>query len=110
MAVNEVDTTARDVKPGQSGMRRETLWAVAGSVALGLLPGTVLLQDMMTGRFRGSAVSSVCFLLGLPGMTVAGMLYLTGPFAIVIAILANMLFYFGVGWALVGYIGKGPGP
>jgi hypothetical protein len=51
MAVNEVDTTARDVKLGQSGMRREMLWALAGSVALGLLPGTVLLRDMMTGRF-----------------------------------------------------------
>jgi hypothetical protein len=43
-------------------------------------------------------------------MTVAGMLYLTGPFAIVIAILVNMLPYFGVGWAVVGYIGKGLGP
>ena len=110
MAVNEVDTMARDVKPGQNGKRREMLWALAGSVALGLLPGTVLLRDMMTGRVRGSAVSSVCFLLVLPGMTVAGMLYLTGPFAIVIAILVNMLPYFGVGWAVVGYIGKGLGP
>jgi hypothetical protein len=43
-------------------------------------------------------------------MTVAGMLYLTGPFAAVVIILVNMLFYFGVCWALIGYISKGPSP
>jgi hypothetical protein len=100
----------RGGKLGQSGKRRETLWALAASVALGLVPGTVLLRNMVMDRVGHAGLDSVCFFLGLPGIIVAGVLYLTGPFAIVVIILANMLFYFGAGWALIGYISRGPSP
>jgi hypothetical protein len=104
VCIDEVHSMELNGKPPRNQKAREKLWALAASVALGLIPGLVFARQMMASRQSPSNVwEGLCGILSLPGLMLTPLPHM-GPGALVVAIPVSMFFYFGVTWAIIRFL------
>ena len=91
-------------KPPRNQKRRDIWWALAVSVVLGLVPGLVFARQMVAGRLSPANVwEGLCDALSVPGLMLTPLPHM-GASTLVVATPVNMLFYFGLTFALIRFL------
>lgn len=94
--IDEAHSMELNGNPPRNQKARDKLWALAASVALGLVPGLVFARQMMAGRPSPSNVwEGLCGILSLPGLMLTPLPHM-GPGALVVAIPVSMFFTLGL--------------